>query len=301
MHRDAVQHLTVANVDRRFLVHRPPSVVAGERLPAVVMLHGAGATPRWTLQETGWDKIADRERFIVVLPEALPLDPTRPSHFRRNPLAWNDQSGQWQHARANDLGFLGRLIDLLQVDYPVDAGQIFLAGFSSGASMAFRLATVLGDRIAALGPVAGLCRQRPGRLPAPMPTLYLLSEDDPLVPWNGGDVQSPWGTFRQTLTVPQSIERWAVALDCPTQPEAVAEQTGVRVEVFPSQANRAPYWVYVIGGLGHHWPGGKGQWKERLAGPLSHRINATEVLWEFFRQATASHRGVEIPHAFPAL
>jgi polyhydroxybutyrate depolymerase len=39
-----------------------------------------------------------------------------------------------------------------------------------------------------------------------------------------------------------------------------------------------------IEGLGHHWPGGRGEFNERIAGPPSNRVNATELIWEFFQQ-----------------
>ncbi len=34
---------------------------------------------------------------------------------------------------------------------------------------------------------------------------------------------------------------------------------------------------------GHHWPGGKGQLSEKLAGKPSSKVHATDVIWEFFQ------------------
>ena len=52
--------LTIATADgpRRCLVHRPPG--GAGPLPAFVLLHGAGGTAAWTLDETGLDATADR-------------------------------------------------------------------------------------------------------------------------------------------------------------------------------------------------------------------------------------------------
>jgi polyhydroxybutyrate depolymerase len=36
--------------------------------------------------------------------------------------------------------------------------------------------------------------------------------------------------------------------------------------------------------LGHHWPGGRAQLNPRTAGPPSDAVNATEMIWEFFRK-----------------
>jgi hypothetical protein len=63
----------------------------------VVFLRGAGATARWALGETSWDATADREGFLVVIPEAMRPDPSRPPPARDPEairssdvdLAWN--------------------------------------------------------------------------------------------------------------------------------------------------------------------------------------------------------------------
>jgi len=41
---------------------------------------------------------------------------------------------------------------------------------------------------------------------------------------------------------------------------------------------------YTVAGMGHFWPGGKSHLPERVIGKSSDAINATDVIWEFFRQ-----------------
>ena len=40
-----------------------------------------------------------------------------------------------------------------------------------------------------------------------------------------------------------------------------------------------------VDGLGHHWPGGRALLNPRTAGPPSDVVNATEMIWTFFKQA----------------
>jgi polyhydroxybutyrate depolymerase len=60
-----------------------------------------------------------------------------------------------------------------------------------------------------------------------------------------------------------------------------SDADGVRTEVDPGPVE---YRVVLIDGLGHHWPGGKGQLNHRIAGPPSDKIDATAAVWEFFRR-----------------
>jgi hypothetical protein len=42
------------------------------------MLHGRGGTSVSAARDFGWIEKADKQQFIVVFPQALPVDPARP-------------------------------------------------------------------------------------------------------------------------------------------------------------------------------------------------------------------------------
>jgi polyhydroxybutyrate depolymerase len=243
-----------------------------------------GATASWADRETGWSQLAVREGFTLVLPEAMSANPDRPPRFLTNPQRWNDgcpTSGQAE-AAADDVAFIGRVIDDVQTRLPIDPARVFLSGFSNGAAMAFRAATELSDRIAAVAPVAGYCWVPHPLLARPIPTNYLIGSHDPLVPMRGGDVRSPWQhRYVRRPPVSDTLERWARSLGCATVPRTESDSDGVRVESYPGPVR---FEVVTIDGLGHHWAGGKGQFNPRIAGPPSDRINATERIWDFFQQ-----------------
>src|SRR5580700_664947 len=63
--------LIVDGYSRRYTIHIPPNV--GRRPPVVFMLHGRGGTKEQAEGEFGWRELADRESFIAVFPQALPI------------------------------------------------------------------------------------------------------------------------------------------------------------------------------------------------------------------------------------
>jgi polyhydroxybutyrate depolymerase len=194
MHNPGTHHLRLQfnGLDRHALVHVPPGMPA-DSWPVVLMLHGAGGTSQWMLLETHWDEEAEREKFVVVLPDATLPQPDLPLQFFKNPQVWNDGSGlppaSWVHV--DDVAFLRALLDELPKYLPMDTARLYVTGFSNGASMAFRLGLELSDRIAAIAPVAGYCWQRAPKPDQSVPALYLVGDRDPLVPLEGATWKRP--------------------------------------------------------------------------------------------------------------
>jgi polyhydroxybutyrate depolymerase len=266
---------------REFLLHRP----AGPGpLPLVVMFHGTGGSAAWAADETGWSDIADREMFAVAYPEGLPPDPGKPAKFLTNPQLWHDGSHDDRPAQDADRDFIAAMLDLLVNDYGIDPRRISVTGFSNGAGMTFALATWLAQRFAACAPVAGHCWLEHPRPFRPVPTLYLVGDEDPLIPLAGGLVRSPWGKTRVKPGVAETLRRWAVALGCSTARVILEETATTILEEYPHLNWPGLFLAMTIRGLGHHWPGGKGKLSEKIGGRPSAAVNGCERIWEFFRR-----------------
>jgi polyhydroxybutyrate depolymerase len=267
---------------RRYLLH-------GRRLgsdparPLVVMLHGTGGSAEFAAEETRWAEFADEHDILVAFPDGLPLDPDRPPSFLSNPKRWNDGStrpGDPFHSDPDDVTFLQEVIHDAVAHGPADPKRVYLTGFSNGASMAFRFAAERPHMLAAVAPLAGYCHITPAAVVPPVPTLYIVGDQDKLIPLYGGPVRIPWGN-REVIrpTVDESLAKWAAGLGCATTPELVTEADGVREERF---AGPVDFTKVVVGGLGHHWPGGKAMFNPRIAGPPSDVLNGCRRVWEFF-------------------
>lgn len=117
---------------RRFHLYRPPGVVFGEKLPLVVMLHGCGQTARDFAVSTRMNRLAARERFLVLYPEQ--------DRMANAQGCWN-----WFERRSGkadaEVATIMAAIDQVTLLYPVDRERVALAGLSAGASMAALMAT----------------------------------------------------------------------------------------------------------------------------------------------------------------
>jgi polyhydroxybutyrate depolymerase len=272
--------LQMDGLNRHALVY-VPNGMPSDAWPVVLMLHGAGGTGQWMLLETRWDEEAERKKFAVVLPDATLPQPDMPLQFFKNPQVWNDGSGlppaSWVHI--DDVAFLRALLDELPRYLPIDAARLYVTGFSNGASMAFRLGLELSDRIAAIAPVAGYCWQRGPRPNRIVPALYLVGDQDPLVPLDGGNVETPWGKRVSKPPVRETLGRWSTLLGGPQEPATAGAADGVAAEDFGPK-----FQARIIAGLGHHWPGGRGGLSPRIAGPFSNYVHASRMIWEFFQK-----------------
>ena len=268
--------LEVAGFRREYLVHIPSGLEKPR--PLVMLLHGTGGTVKWAQHEARFDSFSDRSDFVAVYPQALPPDPELPPRFIQNPPAWEVTSqAPTGKPFVDDLAFIRAMLDDLSSRTAIDPEHIYATGFSNGASMCFRLAAELSDRIAAIAPVAGYCRVTSAA--RPVPTLFIIGDLDPMVPPAGGKIKMPW---REGLVerppISESLDRWARAMQCTPPPIIESDINGIRREHFPGPLE---FSVITIGGLGHHWPGGRGQLKRSLAGVWSNRLDANEVIWGF--------------------
>ncbi len=126
---------------RHYRVYWPENVQVGERLPLMVMLHGCGQDAQGFAASTGMNRLAARERFVVLYPEQDRL---------ANPQGcWN-----WfdtDHGRAQgEAALILNAIDQICLTGSVDRHRVAVAGLSAGASMAALLATRYPGRFKAV-------------------------------------------------------------------------------------------------------------------------------------------------------
>ena len=117
---------------RRYRLYRPPDVEVGDSLPLMVMLHGCGQDAKGFALATRMNRIAARERFLVLYPEQ--------DRLANAQGCWN-----WFDTRSGraygEAELIMRAIDQVCLLYRVDRARIAVAGLSAGASMAALLVT----------------------------------------------------------------------------------------------------------------------------------------------------------------
>jgi polyhydroxybutyrate depolymerase len=131
----SAQNLSIKSggVTRTYVLHVPAAVPANP--PLMFVLCGHGMTGAQQQKDTQMDKIADRDKFITVYPDAIDMN-------------W-DQSG------TSDFVFYLALLDSIDAKYHVDRNRVYAAGFSQGAGMTHAVGCGYADKFAAIAPVSG--------------------------------------------------------------------------------------------------------------------------------------------------
>jgi len=147
---------------RRYRLFCPEGLKEGESLPLVVMLHGCLQDATTFAASTRMNRIAIRERFVVLYPEQGRL---------ANPRAcWNwfdTANGRAAREAASILS----AIDQVCRAHPADLSRVALAGMSAGASMAALLVTLHPHRFLALVMHSGI---PPGTATSPRSALAAM-------------------------------------------------------------------------------------------------------------------------------
>src|SRR3954462_12898134 len=150
---------------RSALVHLPRR--RGGPLPLIVALHGAYGTGAFMERYSGLSRLADREGFAVVYPDAA-------GSF------WRISAG------GADVRFIDALLDRVRGGGCFDAGRVSAVGVSNGAGMAARFACAGDDRLAGVVAVAGAYGPLPAcRARRPLSLLEIHGTADAVVPYRG--------------------------------------------------------------------------------------------------------------------
>lgn len=285
---DHTLDLTHSGLKRHYVVHVPPGYDGKSPVPVVIMFHGGGGKARGAMQETGWSAKADKENFLAVYPEGVPRDPTRRGSFVANPQSWNDGSARTILAAAqqniDDVGFVNAMLNDLGTKFRIDLHRLYATGFSNGASMAFRAGRELAARFAAIAPVAGsdwLDQPAPAQ---PLSLLYLTGTEDPLNPFEGGEITLGAKSAGKKPPVREFIHKWVRLLGCAPEPKTIHDRDGVKGVAYTACHDHAEVVFYTVAGMGHFWPGGMSHLPERIVGKSSNKVSATDLIWEFFRK-----------------
>lgn len=270
---------------RRFRLFRPFGLTPGERVPLIVMLHGCGQDPAGFATSTRMNRLAARERCLVLYPAQSRLaNPQR---------CWNwfdTESGRAQAEAALILA----AIDQACVLYPADRSRVVIAGLSAGAGMAALMATTWPERFRAVAMHAGVA---PGLATSTASALRAMCGDLSAATSAPESSSGALGADRVTwppllviqgtkdaVVAPsngrEALRLWAQASGATTERTRTV-QRGRRlpmtvVEVGRGRAVAAT--LVEIEGLGHAWSGGAANAPfSDPAGP-----DATAMIWRFF-------------------
>jgi polyhydroxybutyrate depolymerase len=275
-HKEAAEQ-RVFGFRRSYYVHVPPARFGSAALPVVVALHGAFSTARKFERESGLSALADREGFIVIYPQGFGLG----NLFRH----WNSGHccGKARKMHLDDVGFVLSTVDAVARRNPVDRARIYVAGFSNGGMLAYRIAAEHPDVIAAVAVVSGTIGGAPSagepewsivRPSRPVSVLAVHGRSDTSVPFDGG-----WGATNRSkssaISVARSVGFWVDADACAATPSVELMAEGrIEHQAWSGCREGSEVVLYSLDRWGHEWP------KETLLGGF----DCAAVIWRFFAQ-----------------
>lgn len=291
--KDGIQEkfLQWQDIDRRFLVYTPSNLEEKSKHPLLVVLHGGGSKADHMLRFTnngGFMRIARREKFIVVYPDAV-----------NN--SWNDgRAVNKKSAHIDDVGFISELIDYMIKNYNIDPTRVYVTGVSNGGFMSFRFACERGRKIAAIAPVISQMSEYLVQNTSPevsMPVLLMNGTMDPLVPYNGGQVMVLGKARGSVLSTEDSINYWVKHNQCKTKPivkklqeKSKKDNCYIVKHTYTGGENSSQVVLYEVVGGGHTWPGGRQYLPVKMIGPVNKDADAAELIWDFLKNFHNSPR-----------
>jgi polyhydroxybutyrate depolymerase len=167
--------LQSGGMNRTYLLHIPPGYDGTKPLPLVFDIHGYTSFASEQMMRSKWDKMADKEGFVLIEPEGVNK-------------SWN--AGSCCGGAADDVKYFRDVVAKATADLCIDKKRIYVTGHSNGGAMTHRLACEAADIFAAAAPVCGwmtINNCNPVR-PVPMLSIRGLNDGTVKIDTADGDI-----------------------------------------------------------------------------------------------------------------
>ncbi|MBI2481936.1 MAG: dienelactone hydrolase family protein [Planctomycetia bacterium] len=277
---DHTRTLKVGDLERSYLVHMSPKYDHEKSTPVVLIYHGGGSNAEVMVRFSGMNQKSDEAGFIAVYPNG--------TGRLEKVLTFNGGNccGYAMRQNVDDVDFTSKLLDDLATVVTIDPKRVFATGMSNGGIIAYRLASELSDRIAAVAPVGGPMGTVTCNPNRPVPVIHFHGTDDEHAPFQGGNGKGVSGS--DFYSVEHSINAWVKANGCnekpvvTKQPPKVNDGTTIIRKTYGGGKEGSEVVLIEIVGGGHTWPGGPS--RVRSLGKTTMNISANDAMWEFFEK-----------------
>lgn len=279
----------------RYFDYYVPDGLPAAPVPLLFVLHGGTQSNKSLLVSAPveFQAIADQEPFIIVRPNGT--DPATGQSGANGAFNWNDCRADTGAlgTTADDVGFIGALIDWAAASYQIDLDRVYSTGPSNGGLMSYRLAFELSDRIAAIGavianlPANSECPATPAH---PVGVLIMNGTVDAFMPFNGGPVAGGGGVVQSAH---ETRDFWRTFLA--TGPAAthvnvpninLTDASTVASDAYCNGAQGTAVMLYTVTGGGHTMPSIAHPVPPNFAflGPQNRDMEGAQEIWRFLEQ-----------------
>lgn len=301
--------LIAFEVDKQTIIGFVPEGAAGSPAPMVLNLHPTGGSGLRSLNDAR--PVAENEGFIMIAPTGA-VGPVFSGWTWNVPGVPTFGNGNYPpEGTRNEVEFLDAVIEKAKEVACIDESRIYAMGYSGGARMASRLACDLGDKLAAVAPIAGVrfsmksdtalglpnaVACTPAR---PVPIMALHGYWDPTNPWfdkalgetpfdkadGSGKVMAPAPKLGTSWSYSgeQALERWVTHNGCELEPKVTDVTDDVeRRDYIGCDAGGDVSLMFFEKG-GHAVPGFNTAWGP---GQGTSEFNGFQVAWDLMKGYT---------------
>jgi polyhydroxybutyrate depolymerase len=263
--------IKIEDKQREYIVYLPAKLP--ENSPLVFVIHGYTDNAQNMMNSTGFNAIADDNKFAVCYPQGL--------KDKGGNTFWEVGYSFTRALEVNDVEFLTELAGFLQKKYRLSKVKTFATGHSNGAELSIVLACKTPDVFKAVAPVCGCIMKSvydESQNSKPIPIFMINSTADKTTWWNG-DIPNNQG-YGSYLSTPDLLKFFVEKNKC----------TQIKVDTIPdinkqdscfviserhfNNINGNEVLFYKVVNGGHDWPDWSG----------NRDINASREVWNFFKK-----------------
>lgn len=207
---------TIATGDtiRDFHLYRPANFDPRDNPPVLMVLHGGGGSAlrvrRYTNRQ--FERLADKYGALILYPDALN------DH-------WNDGRKARRVDPASDVAFLKSIRRFILRNYGIRDPKMYLSGISNEGMMTQRMVCESDFNVTGFALVASLLITpvKKGCQPSPETRtgLIFFGTDDPLIPYEGGQIEFFFRDLGQSLSFEATVQFWRQFLNLNNPPDHV--------------------------------------------------------------------------------
>lgn len=269
------RHLQSGGADRSYLLL--DSSRGSQPAPLIIALHGGGGSaatmvPRWYAK-------ARAEGLVIAFPDGV---------------GRNGRMGTWNAggccgfamtSDSDDVAFVASVIDAVQKTQRIDPRRIYVTGMSNGGMLTHKIAIALADRLAGAAVVAGALFGDERSPSVPVPVLIMHGVKDQVVGFEGGNSPLDFVARAQSKpfeSVKYAVDFWVNADGCTSAPVTSASGE-VTTTDYRQCRDGSEVLFYRLASATHTWPGASNAMKMLETTPYT-AVNATDVIWDFFKK-----------------
>ncbi|MCC6836644.1 MAG: hypothetical protein IT213_16780 [Cytophagales bacterium] len=280
------QSISIAGADRNYHMFIPNNPT---NAPVVFLFHGNGGSSDDMLGLTNikapykiWLNIASQENLILVVPNGTV-----------GSRGWNDcRNDAATNPTSNDVLFINTLLDFVKAKYNSNNSKVYTVGTSNGGHFSIRLAQEIPNRITAFASIVASnsvnsqCTSSTIKVSA----LFMNGTDDPILPYNGGQMASNRG---EVFSTENTITYWVQRNGTITTPEVsnltdmnTNDGSTVTKSLYKNGGNGTEVVLYKINNGGHTEPSIAERYSSIFllaVGKQNGDIEMANEVWNFFK------------------